>query len=39
MLDDMETILSEIQEFVTGKRPIESYDRILATVLFLDIAS
>jgi len=39
MLDDMETILSDIQEFVTGKRPIESYDRILATVLFLDIAS
>jgi len=39
MLDDMETILSDIQEFVTGKRPIEFYDRILATVLFLDIAS
>jgi pimeloyl-ACP methyl ester carboxylesterase len=39
MLDDMETILSDIQEFVTGKRPIESYDRILATVLFLDVAS
>jgi class 3 adenylate cyclase len=39
MLDDMETILSDIEEFVTGKRPIESYDRILATVLFLDIAS
>ncbi|MEY2536561.1 MAG: hypothetical protein QOG67_301 [Verrucomicrobiota bacterium] len=39
MLDDMETVLSDIQEFITGERPIESYDRILATVLFLDIAS
>lgn len=39
MLDDMETILSDIQEFVTGERPIEASDRILATVLFLDIAS
>ncbi len=39
MLDDMETILSDIQEFITGERPIDSYDRILATVLFLDIAS
>jgi class 3 adenylate cyclase len=39
MLDDMETILSDIQEFVTGERPIDSYDRILATVLFVDIAS
>jgi class 3 adenylate cyclase len=39
MLDDMETILSDIQEFVTGERPIDASDRILATVLFLDIAS
>jgi pimeloyl-ACP methyl ester carboxylesterase len=39
MLDDMETVLSDIQEFITGKRPIDSSDRILATVLFLDIAS
>ena len=39
MLDDMETILSDIQEFVTGERPIDESDRILATVLFLDIAS
>jgi class 3 adenylate cyclase len=39
MLDDMEIVLSDIQEFITGKRPIDSYDRILATVLFLDIAS
>ena len=39
MLDDMETILSDIQEFITGERPIDFYDRILATVLFIDIAS
>jgi class 3 adenylate cyclase len=39
MLDDMEIILSDIQEFITGERPIDSSDRILATVLFLDIAS
>src|SRR5215475_11035235 len=39
MLDDMETILSDVQEFITGERPIDSSDRILATVLFLDIAS
>ena len=39
MLDDMETVLSDIEEFITGKRPIDSYDRTLATVLFLDIAS
>jgi hypothetical protein len=39
MLDDMETILCDIQEFVTGERPIDASDRILATVLFLDIAS
>src|SRR5262249_8565462 len=38
-LDDMETILSDIQEFITGERPVEISDRILATVLFLDIAS
>jgi len=38
-LDDMETILSDIQEFFTGNRPAELSDRILATVLFLDIAS
>jgi class 3 adenylate cyclase len=39
MLDDMETVLSDIQEFITGERPIDSVDRVLATVLFLDIAS
>jgi class 3 adenylate cyclase len=39
MLDDMETVLSDIQEFITGERPVDSFDRVLATVLFLDIAS
>lgn len=39
MLDDMETILGDIQEFVTGERTMASADRILATVLFLDVAS
>jgi pimeloyl-ACP methyl ester carboxylesterase len=39
MLDDMDTILADIQEFVTGERPIDASDRVLATVLFLDIAS
>jgi class 3 adenylate cyclase len=38
-LDDLETILSDIEEFVTGERPADTSDRILATVLFLDIAS
>jgi pimeloyl-ACP methyl ester carboxylesterase len=39
MLDDMEAVLSDIQEFITGERPIDSSDRVLATVLFLEIAS
>jgi pimeloyl-ACP methyl ester carboxylesterase len=39
MLADMETILAGIQEFVTGERPAETFDRILATVLFLDVAA
>ena len=39
MLDDMEAILSDIHEFITGERPVETFDRVLATVLFLDIAS
>jgi pimeloyl-ACP methyl ester carboxylesterase len=39
MLDDMDTIISDIQEFITGERPADVSDRILATVLFLDIAS
>ena len=39
MLDDMEIILSDIQEFITGERPMDFSDRILATVLFIDIVS
>ncbi len=39
MRDDMETILSDIQEFITGERPAEPSDRVLATVLFLDIVA
>ncbi len=39
MLDDMETVLSDIHEFITGERPIDFSDRILSTVLFLDIAA
>lgn len=38
MLDDMDVILSDIEEFITGERPVESIDRILATVMFVDIA-
>lgn len=37
MLDDMDVILADIQEFVTGERPAESADRVLATVMFIDI--
>jgi pimeloyl-ACP methyl ester carboxylesterase len=37
MLDDMETILSDIQSFITGERPVDVSDRVLATVLFIDI--
>ncbi|MEO5717377.1 MAG: adenylate/guanylate cyclase domain-containing protein [Chthoniobacterales bacterium] len=39
MLDDMDVVLSDIHEFITGERPIETFDRVLATVLFFDIAS
>ena len=38
MLDDMDVVLSDIQEFITGERPVESADRVLATVMFVDIA-
>jgi len=39
MLDDMDVVLSDMHEFITGERPIDSFDRVLATVLFFDIAS
>lgn len=34
---DMEPFLREIEEFVTGSRPVIQPDRVLATVLFTDI--
>ncbi|MCX7358163.1 MAG: adenylate/guanylate cyclase domain-containing protein [Alphaproteobacteria bacterium] len=37
MLDDMDVVLSDIQEFITGERPPESAERVLATVMFSDI--
>jgi len=38
-LGDADTVLDEIEEFVTGTRPVreEDIDRVLATVLFTDI--
>ena len=34
-----EKVLAEIQEFVTGVRPAEADDRVLATVMFVDVAN
>ena len=34
---DSETMLAEIEEFLTGVRPVPEIDRVLATVLFTDI--
>jgi class 3 adenylate cyclase len=34
---DSEAVLSEIEEFLTGARPVLEPDRVLATVLFTDI--
>jgi pimeloyl-ACP methyl ester carboxylesterase len=34
---DQDAILDEIQEFVTGVRPAPEVDRVLTTVLFMDI--
>jgi len=34
---DTETMLAEIEEFLTGVRPVAEIDRVLATVLFTDI--
>ena len=33
----VDILLAEIQEFVTGVRPASEVDRIVATVLFVDI--
>lgn len=34
---EIDPLLSEIEEFVTGQRPAPSVDRVLATVLYTDI--
>jgi class 3 adenylate cyclase len=36
---DTELLLDEIEEFVTGARPLPQPDRVLATVLFTDIVA
>ena len=38
-LGDQDAILDEIEEFLTGVRPVQVPDRALATVLFTDIVS
>jgi class 3 adenylate cyclase len=38
-LGDQDAILDEIEEFLTGVRPVHALDRALATVLFTDIVS
>ncbi len=38
-LGDQDAILDEIEEFLTGVRPVHVRDRALATVLFTDIVS
>jgi class 3 adenylate cyclase len=35
---DSETVLAEIEEFLTGVRPVASVERVLSTVLFVDVA-
>ena len=35
---DIEQLVAEVQEFVTGSRPRAAPDRVLATVLFVDVA-
>ena len=34
---DQDSVLDEVQEFLTGVRPVADVDRVLATVLFTDI--
>jgi pimeloyl-ACP methyl ester carboxylesterase len=36
-LGSQEDVLPEIEEFVTGVRPVRDPDRVLSTVLFTDI--
>jgi class 3 adenylate cyclase len=37
MVGDVDGLVDEIEEFVTGARPVRDVDRVLATVLFTDI--
>jgi class 3 adenylate cyclase len=39
VVGDVDTILGEIEEFLTGVRPVPEIDRVLATVLFTDIVT
>jgi pimeloyl-ACP methyl ester carboxylesterase len=34
---DQDSVLDEVQEFLTGVRPVAEFDRVLATVMFTDI--
>jgi class 3 adenylate cyclase len=34
---DVDTVVDEVEEFLTGSRPLHGADRVLATVLFTDI--
>src|SRR3954453_19267755 len=36
---DADAIVDEIEDFVTGVRPVQHIDRVLATVLFTDIVN
>src|SRR5207302_5688390 len=36
-MGDSDAVIGEIEEFVTGTRPVREPDRVLATVLFTDI--
>jgi class 3 adenylate cyclase len=38
-IGDQDSVLDEVQEFLTGIRPTRDVDRVLATVLFTDIVS
>jgi class 3 adenylate cyclase len=38
-LGDSDALIGEIQEFLTGARPISEVDRVLATVMFVDIVN
>jgi class 3 adenylate cyclase/pimeloyl-ACP methyl ester carboxylesterase len=36
-IGDADTVIDAIEEFVTGSRPVPLYDRVLTTILFVDI--